>query len=1164
MIRLLLTPLTISIAFWALLGPSSQNKSDLEVQIQRGNSRGVAFLEQLSYEAAAREFSGLLDRDPDFVPAHVNLGIALFNLQRYEEASQSFETALGLEPKQIQSHYMMGLIYRNQDQAKKAKEAFQQVARQDPEDSSTQYYLGLLSSRDQSYQKAISHFRKVLSWEPFNASAHYNLAIALTRNGQTAEGRLEMQQFQKLQGKFGATTLGLQYLEQGRYSFALENLNTYLSPLPTKTNPEIQIQFQENAVGAGLDFLHGGPGKASLEVASVSELVNRVVSWVGSGSSFGDYNSDGQVDLFLANSGPGYSPSSLFRNLGDGTFEETTQDSGIQSTSQTMHGIWGDYDNDSDLDLYLINYGPNILYRNEGDSTFVDITGQAGVGDSSWGSGGMFVDYDHDGDLDLFVSNLMETPTYITSGATFPKDFEGAGNTLYRNNSNGTFTDVSIASGLDGGRQQTWSSLCTDFDNRRDVDFYFINLGSPNQLFSNQRDGTFLNKAGSARITADGNGIGVGIGDLAHESSLDLVLPTLTGTENWLWKLEKNHRYSPRVHWQPADWDAPSQTHTTHFFDFDNDGDLDLLVVAAPLLNSRWEGSHRNFYLLANHQGHFQEISSEVNLDRFQGLPIRGVSLADYDRDGDLDFVANVNGSRPLLFRNQGGNQNNWVSLALQGTNSNRNGFGTKVEVRSGRLLQKTELRGSQGFMSQSEPIAHFGLGQRSEIDSVRLLWPGGVLQSEIDKKVNQELQIKELDRKGTSCPILYTWDGNRYVFQTDFLGGSAYGYLVAPGTFNYPDTDEYVKLDQSQIALEDGRLAITLNNQLEEVIMFDLVQLLVVDHPSGYEVYPNEKLLPGPPYTDFRLLTFSNPHPPTSAVDGKGQDILSSISHADGQYPDLFRNLPFKGYAEPHQFTLDLGAPREGNTFLLMHAWIDYADSTSNLAASQAGLSLTPPYLQVQDAQGKWVTVIKRMGFPAGLPKPMTVDLSGKFLSNSRKVRIHTNMRIHWDQILVELEPPHDNSTIFRLSPLHANLQFLGFPSSHSWPQSYDRTKISPTASWKVHVGNYTRFGDVRPLLLKQDDMFVTTRSGDEIAVVFDLNQLPETPKGWRREYIIYVDGFGKDMDIHSASPDSVGPLPFHGMSRFPYDETEHYPRTPAHQRYLQQWNTRRVERWY
>ena len=325
--------------------------------------------------------------------------------------------------------------------------------------------------------------------------------------------------------------------------------------------------------------------------------------------------------------------------------------------------------------------------------------------------------------------------------------------------------------------------------------------------------------------------------------------------------------------------------------------------------------------------------------------------------------------------------------------------------------------------------------------------------------------------------------------------------------------------------------------------------------------------MLPGPPYDPFRVQTFQNPHLPLSAKNGKGHNVLEEIRDIDRVYPDLFEPLPFKGYAKLHELVLDLGDTNDQRVLLLMHGWIDYADSTSNLAAYQAGIHPITPYLQVQDETGSWVTTIEKMGFPAGLPKPMIVDLTGKFLSTSRKIKIITNLRIYWDQILVESSPYRKDFRVNHLVPSQANLHFGGFPELSSSdgldPKTYQYSKKSKVSQWKTHMGSYTRYGDVQTLLLKLDDMFVITRSGDEIEALFEVDHLPPLPEGWIRDYLVFVDGFGKDMDINSASPDHVGPLPFHGMTSFPYTDREKYPETSIHQKYLKTWNTRIVKEW-
>jgi hypothetical protein len=248
----------------------------------------------------------------------------------------------------------------------------------------------------------------------------------------------------------------------------------------------------------------------------------------------------------------------------------------------------------------------------------------------------------------------------------------------------------------------------------------------------------------------------------------------------------------------------------------------------------------------------------------------------------------------------------------------------------------------------------------------------------------------------------------------------------------------------------------------------------------------------------------------------------------------------------------------------LLLTGWTDYAWSSDNVAAAQAGKSMTLPSLQVKDAAGQWRTVVDDIGIPVGRPQTVTVELTGKFLSSSREVRIVTNMRILWDQILVGISAEQIPVRMTQVDPLSANLRWRGFSREitpdGSEPFGYDYEQISFTSPWKVMPGRYTREGNVRELLLKSDDMFVISRPGDEISLSFDAGKLPRLPAGWTRTFLLYSDGFSKEMDINSASPDQVSPLPFHGMTKYPYTDPEAYPMTAARSAYIDKYNTRLV----
>jgi len=265
----------------------------------------------------------------------------------------------------------------------------------------------------------------------------------------------------------------------------------------------------------------------------------------------------------------------------------------------------------------------------------------------------------------------------------------------------------------------------------------------------------------------------------------------------------------------------------------------------------------------------------------------------------------------------------------------------------------------------------------------------------------------------------------------------------------------------------------------------------------------------------------------------------------------------------------------------LVLTGWTDYAFSSDNLAAHQAGLALVPPSLQVKDEDGRWQTVIREIGIPVGRPQTVVVDLTDKFLSASREVRILTTMRIYWDQALVdssgharfltagELDTGtsvgHDVA-LARMEPLSADLRWRGFSAETSpdggQPFSYDHERVSTTTPWKLMPGRYTREGDVRELLADIDDLFVVSRPGDELSLSFDATHLPDLSPGLSRTYLLFAHGYTKEMDLSSASPDQVAPLPFRGMSGYPYVAPERYPDTAVHRAYLERYNTRVVGR--
>nr|MBA3440578.1 CRTAC1 family protein [Pyrinomonadaceae bacterium] len=612
------------------------------------------------------------------------------------------------------------------------------------------------------------------------------------------------------------------------------------------------------------------------------------------------------------------------------------------------------------------------------------------------------------------------------------------------------------------------------------------------------------------------------------------------------------------------------------FLDYDNDGLLDLIAISGASLR-----------VLRNVGNKWMDASSAAvkpdllgGAAKQEGMRARHFVSGDTDADGDVDLIVSAGALK--FARNDGGNANRSMRVWLAGKVSNRSGVGAKVEARTGSLWQKLETYAASPAPAPADVV--FGLGQRTAPDAVRVLWPAGIVQAETEvagaegasgansaknPALAQSLTVTELDRKPSSCPYLFAWNGERFEFISDFMGGGEMGAWLAPGIRNQPDSDEYVRIRSDQLKERDGRYELRVTHELEEVLFMDRLKLIAVAHPADVEVYPNEGLT-GPPHRTFKLYATHGARPPAKAVDDHGHDMLPRIAELDRQYPDDFKLHRLRGYAETHSLTLDLNSQIKGSpngaanerTLLLLTGWTDYAFSSDNVAAEQCGMSLLPPALQVRNAKGEWQTVIPDMGIPIGRPQTVTVDLTGKFLSSSREVRITTNMRIYWDRILVDTSDGNSPTSMTELDPAVADLRWRGFSAEQTpdgrEPYGYTYELVSPTSPWKTMLGRYTREGDVRPLLSRTDDMFVIARTGDQVSVSFDATKLPGLPAGWTRTFLLYVDGFSKEMDINSASPDQVMPLPFHGMSGYPYKATEAYPQTPEHREYMERYNTR------
>ncbi|HEX3185761.1 MAG TPA: FG-GAP-like repeat-containing protein [Pyrinomonadaceae bacterium] len=1105
--RVLLPGLTIVFCVAASLidqsAAPSQNtppKTSAREEAYRANNIGVALLEQYKYKEAADAFKRALQLDPALTIARINFGIALFNVPDLVAAQRELQSAATAAPTAPQPQYVLGLMAKTQNKPAEAIAAFQKVLAIDPQDVGANVNLGQLYAQQRKYAEAVTVLRTGLAAEPYNTTALYNLGTALIRSGQREEGQEIIQQFQALRERGSGTTLGTNYLEQGRYAEAISS---------TGAEPELIDQ-----------------NSPAITFTDVTSSVLPTADWpvdVDRTQSNGavllfDYDLDGDLDLFEVAG----VRQRLARNDGAGKFADVTASAGALAKAATNAGtsaVAGDFDNDGRPDLFVVRPGTSTLYHNDGNGSFSDVTAAAKIPPYPSGTGATaFVDYDHDGDLDIFIAGHP----YL----------------LLRNNGDRTFTDQTAeAKVADHGIGR--AVVPTDFDNRRDVDL-LVAANEKVSLWRNMRDGTFRDVATDVGLGDVKGATCVAAGDFNKDGFTDFYIG---GAGLALSNGKERFQLVP----SGADVLPPN---ASQFIDLNNDGLLDLVMA-----------SDKGVLLVRNAGSGNVQVS--VLLPTMRSLVL---ASGDLDNDGDTDLVFGVPGGGLKVARNNGGNVNHSLRVGLTGRVSNRTGVGAKIEIRSGSLSQKLETYSAYPAPAPADVV--FGLGKRTSVDAVRVLWPAGIVQAETEiaagstSKTALAVSLTELDRKPSSCPYLYVWNGERFEFVTDFLGGGEMGHLDAPGSYNMPDPDEYVRIDGDRFKPRNGHYDLRITNELEEALFLDHVELIAVAHPRAVEVYPNEGLTAPPP--KFKLFATRNAQPPLSAIDEQGHDVLPRIARVDRQYPDDFKLHQIRGFADEHTLTLGLNK-HDGRTLLLLTGWTDYAWSSDNLAASQSGKSLQLPALQVKDKRGQWQTVIENIGIPVGRPQTIVVDLTGKFLSDSREVRIVTNMRIYWDQILVDTSNGDFPTRLTRLAPFVANLRWRGFSLEHSpdarQPMTYDYKNVSFTSPWKVMTGRYTREGDVRELLHSVDDMFAISRPGDELVLSFAEDKLPPLPDGWTRTFLLYADGFSKEMDINSASPDQIGPLPFHGMTRYPYTWPERYPLTPARRRYLETYNTRIVK---
>ena len=539
-----------------------------------------------------------------------------------------------------------------------------------------------------------------------------------------------------------------------------------------------------------------------------------------------------------------------------------------------------------------------------------------------------------------------------------------------------------------------------------------------------------------------------------------------------------------------------------------------------------------------------------------------GCVAADTEGELSLDVFTAENGG--LRFRESQYPENRAVRLALRGVKDNRRGVGAVVELLAGPLYRRIFWRGE---------ALTIGIGPQEQVDVVRVTWPNGVVQHVTELRARSHRLIVQKEGLVGSCPFLYTWNGETYAFITDVLGITPLGLPMAPGRLVPPDHDEYVLVRGEELVPRDGFYELQVTEELREVTYLDRVRLEVVDHPAGTEVLPDERFT-FPPFPAPHTHTLASFAELERATGSDGGDWTAELRATDGSFAAPFEPYggQMLGLAPAHHLELqfDREAVRTAEKLrLVLCGWFYWTDASVNVAAARTpGIDFVPPVLEVPDGSGGWKPAGPPVGFPAGKTKSMVIDVTELLDRDDPRLRIGSTLRLYWDSIRLATDGDDAPLRVHALEPVSAELWERGYSEpvvlhpEHGL-EWFEWELRASNPRWDQHPGLYTRYGDVLELLGAIDDRFVILGAGDALTVRFDAGEAPPLPEGWRRDFLVFFDGWAKDRDPNTVEALGVEPLPFHGMSGYPYGPDERFPADEEHEAWRREWNTRPARRW-
>jgi len=1151
--------------------PSRQRRSpgkvpaSQAVDLQKAHHQGVSLIERHQFAKAEEALLPVVEAVPDgFVPLF-NLAIAQLNQAEagVDRAIQSLLRARELDATDPRVPYALGLIHRFKGDEEPALEEFRRAVELAPGDPEANYNVAVsLANLDQRSQ-ALPYFEIAARLDPTLLGPLNNLQLIYRRAGRKDEADRILDQFKSLKESGRGRSTSTKYTEQGDLSLSIRDWNV---PLPAKESV-VPIAFDTPT------WLRPEPRIAEQRLAPPAALV--------------DLDLDCVPDLWVAGERGG-----VWSLRGETPIDRVVPEELAAATTFAV----GDFDEDGVPDVATAVAGGVSLFSvdDRGDRAAgpaftlqqrIELEDNGPIAELRW------VDLDLEGDLDLLIIPEAGQPLIalnqgrairLADAPKLPWIGENAGEEV------GGISQITVRD-LDGDVD---ADFVFSTDSRSAIDSI---VNAPEWNFS-------LGEGSIAEGGSDQLLLATAIVDLDGDVLDDLVvLRRVGGEDQILWargvevvKAEADQPASSFfastlepliVKYGDETSPAPGTARTLHFDDFDLDGKVDFALSAASVGESTTPGPLRTWILKGDGAGRFELVSTIE-------APAKEFVSGDLDGDFDPDLIVLSPGGAPIFVRN--------VTNPLEGTptpyhafrlylggardgedrRTNLLGYGTRLELRAGDLVSARTFEGALGSRSQGLAPMIFGIGPRDEADWVYLRWSDGVSQSENQLPLDSCHQIEEVQRKSSSCPVLFCWDGTSYRFITDFMGGGGLGFWIGPGEFATPEPTEVVRIAPDALQPIEGEYRLSVMEPMQEACYIDQLTLLAVDHPNGTEVYPLEYFpVKGAKPSGVPLLvnSIARSFPLEVTVGGNRVDP-ACLASVDRQYagPSLI-DPDLVGYATRTEWVLSFPTfqierasvqaekGEDDPVYLFLDGWVEYPYSRINFAAWQRDESIADRRLEAPSfwwdrGDGDWQLIGREIGYPAGMPKTMVLEVTEAVTQGAKRFRIESNLEVYWDRVFLASATVVSSDRVKRVELKSAELRFGGYPREYSddgsLPATYHYQERDATLGYLPMGGNITRYGRVEELLTTVDDQFVILGGGDELELIYDVNSLPELTSPQIRTFLLDTHGYCKDRDPLTAAASSVEPLPFGSMTKYPPAVDD---REPNRRLYRQNWNTRR-----